>query len=125
MIWSRIADWFNDKLEKNQLVSEFNKKAANAWDEGDFPVLLKAKVGFGNSSFKHSQSDLFSGFKIKVVSMNVVDNDFCKVIGMVIYSDQKLVRKLIRCGFDTLEVFGKNASEDGFEIGLTQFLLGR
>jgi len=123
MIWNRILDWFSEKSEKTKLVKEFNRKAADAWDSGDFPVFLKAKVSYGNSDYKHSNSDFFSGFKIKVVSMNEVDNDVCRLIGMVIYSDQNLVRKLIRCGFDTLEVFGSKSTEDGFEIGLTQFLL--
>jgi hypothetical protein len=122
-MWQRIIEWFNDKYEKNQLVSEFNRSAALAWDKGDFPVFLKAKVVLGNSRFKHSNSDFFSGFRIKVVSMKIIDKEACKMIGLVIYSDQKLVRKLIRCGFDTLEVFGSNSNEDGYEIGLTQFLL--
>jgi hypothetical protein len=120
MIWNNIKEWFNHHAEKNQLVSEFNLNAKHAFINGEVPTLLKAKTSWGNSKFKHASSDTWSGFRIKVTNKGTVNLEFCKIIGMLITQDQVLVRKLISCGFDTLEVFGMEG--DGFQTGLTLLL---
>lgn len=120
MVWNNLRDWFNHHAEKTQLVREFNQNAKNAFINGQVPTLLKAQTVWGNSKFKHALSDWRSGFKIKVANKGEVSLEFCKIIGMLIVQDQVLVRKLISCGFDTLEVFGKEG--DGFQTGLTLLL---
>lgn len=121
-MWQNIISWFGDKLEKQSIVSQFNKSAAYAWDNGDVPTLLKAKITWGNSKNKHSFSDSFSGFRILAMTGSYMSLEKCKVIGMIIMSDQVLLRKLMRVGFDTLEVFS-DTSSDGFEAGLRNLLI--
>lgn len=119
-MWNNIFDWFNHHAEKNELVREFNQNAKNAFINGQAPTLLRAKIVWGNRRYKHAFSDLRSGFRIKVTNKGTVNLEFCKIIGMLITQDQVLVRKLISCGFDTLEVFGMEG--DGFQTGLTLLL---
>ena len=121
-MWQNIISWFGDKMEKQSLVSEFNRNAAFAWDSGAAPTLLKAKMTWGNSKNKHSFSDTFSGFRINAMTGSYMSLEKCKIIGMIIKSDQVLLRKLIRVGFDTLEVFSETSSS-GFETGLQNLLL--
>jgi len=121
-MWNNIISWFGDKFEKQSIVRQFNKSAANAWDTGDVPTLLKAKITWGNSENKHSFSDTFSGFRILAMTGSYMSLEKCKVIGMIIMSDQVLLRKLMRVGFDTLEVFS-DTSSDGFEAGLRNLLI--
>ena len=121
-MWQNIISWFGDKLEKQSIVRQFNKSAANAWDAGDVPTLLKAKVSWGNSNNKHSFSDTFSGFRIIAMTGSNMSLEKCKIIGMIIMSDQVLLRQLMRVGFDTLEVFS-NTTSDGFEAGLRNLLI--
>ena len=122
-MWDRIIDWFGDKLEKRELVRSFNKHAKQAFQNGKFPVQMKAKIVLGNKENKHSHSDFFSGFRISIVSHGFVSIEECYLIGTIIYSNQKLVRQLMRCGFDTLEIFGNNAAHGGYEIKLNRLLL--
>ena len=121
-MWNNIISWFGDKYEKNKLVNEFNRRAAEAWDNGHAPTLLKAKIVLGNRKNKHSFSDFFSGFRIKATTGGSFSEEKCKIIGSIIMSDQQLVRKLMRLGFDTLEIFDEN-SYTGFETGLQNLLL--
>ena len=120
-MWNFITEWFGNKLEKKELVREFNFRASRAWDNGEAPTLLQARISWGNSQNKHSFSDVRSGFRIKAVTGVLLASEQCKVIGLLIMSDQELVRKLIRLGFDTLEVFGTGGGE--YKIGLTNLLL--
>ena len=120
-MWNVITEWFGSKLEKRSLVKEFNLRASNAWDKGEAPTLLRARISWGDNQNKHSFSDVRSGFRIKAVTGGILDREQCMVIGMIIMSDQQLVRKLIRLGFDTLEVFGTRGGE--YTIGLTTLLL--
>ena len=86
-MWGNIISWFGDKIEKQSIVRQFNKSAANAWDDGDVPTLLKAKITWGNSKNKHSFSDTFSGFRILAMTGSYMSLEKCKVIGMIIMSD--------------------------------------
>lgn len=119
-MWVYITEWFNHHAEKNQLVREFNQNAKNAFINGKAPTLLRAEIVWGNRRYKHAFSDFRSGFRIKVTNKGTVNIEFCKIIGLLITQDQVLVRKLISCGFDTLEVFGMEG--DGFQTGLTLLL---
>jgi hypothetical protein len=121
-MWNNILSWFGDKFEKNKLVNEFNRSAAEAWDTGNAPTLLKAKIVLGNRKNKHSFSDFFSGFRIKAATGGVLSEEKCKIIGMIIMSDQRLIRQLMRLGFDTLEIFSED-SHTGFQTGLQNLLL--
>ena len=120
MIWNNVRDWFNHQAEKTQLVREFNQNAKNAFINGQVPTLLKSKVVWGSSRYKHAFSDIRSGFRIKATNKTHISVEYCKIIGLLITQDQVLVRKLISCGFDTLEVFGMEG--DGFQTGLTLLL---
>lgn len=120
-MWNSIVTWFGETLERNRLVSDFNRNAAHAWDTGEAPTLLKSKITWGNSNNKHNFSRTYSGFRINATTGGFMNREQCGAIGMIIMSDQALVRRLIRCGFDTLEVYGDNGN--GFETGLQNLLL--
>ena len=121
-MWDSIVTWFTSKRDKHALVKDFNRKASNAWDCGDAPTLLRAKVTWGDSKNKHNFSDIRSGFRIKAATSGNLEREQCILIGMIIMSDQVLLRKLMRVGFDTLEVFS-DTSSDGFEAGLRNLLI--
>ena len=121
-MWDDLVTWFTNKRDKYALVKDFNRKASNAWDCGDAPTLLRAKVTWGDSKNKHNFSDIRSGFRIKAATSGNLEREQCIVIGMIIISDQVLTRKLIRLGFDTLEIYGSNPY-DLIEYSLTELLL--
>lgn len=121
-MFENIVSWFNDKLDRHRMVADFNRRAADAWDNGDAPTLLKAKITWGNSINKHNFSHTFSGFTIKAATAGTMNREKCTMIGLLIMSDQKLVRSLIRNGFDTLQIFGSD-NYSGFETGLTNLLI--
>ena len=122
-IWAKIVGWINEYSERKQIIREFNVHANKAWDNGELPVMLKAKISWGNRANKHPASKLKSGFKVIIYSSEDLDSAICSMIGMAICSDQRTVRKLMRCGFDTLEVFNSNFGDDGFEIPINQLLI--
>ena len=121
-MWQNIISWFGDVMERRSLVAEFNRNAAAAWDSGSVPTLLKAKITWGNSGNRHTFSATWSGFRINAMTGSHMSLEKCKTIGMIIMSDQVMVRKLMRVGFDTLEVFS-DSSSSGFETGLQNLLL--
>ena len=121
-MFENILSWFNEKLDRNRMVRDFNYRAAASWDNGEAPTLLKAKITWGNSINKHNFSHTYSGFRIKAQTAGIMNKETCTMIGNIIMSDQKLVRRLIRNGFDTLEIFGTD-SYSGYETGLTNLLL--
>ncbi len=122
-MFENIVSWFNEKLDRHKMVKDFNRRAAEAWDNGEAPTLLKAKITWGNSINRHSFSHTYSGFTIKTTTAGVMNREKCTMIGLLIMSDQKLVRSLIRNGFDTLQIFGSD-NYSGYETGLTNLLLG-
>tara|TARA_B110000902_G_C14069025_1_gene498549 strand:+ start:347 stop:724 length:378 start_codon:yes stop_codon:yes gene_type:complete len=121
-MFENIVSWFNEKVDRNRMVKDFNYRAAQAWDQGDAPTLLKAKITWGNSINKHNFSHTYSGFTIKAQTAGVMNREKCTIIGLVIMTDQQLVRSLIRLGFDTLQIFGTD-EYSGYETGLTNLLL--
>lgn len=50
-----------------------------------------------------------------------MDRERCSMVAMIILSNQTLVRRLIRCGFDTIEIYGDGG--DGYTAALRQLLL--
>tara|TARA_B100000795_G_C22672784_1_gene388636 strand:- start:387 stop:752 length:366 start_codon:yes stop_codon:yes gene_type:complete len=120
-MWNNIVSWFGETFERNRLISDFNRNASQAWDSRRAPTLLRARITWGESNNKHNFSRTYSGFRIIAATGGYMNREKCGVIGMIIMSDQTLVRKLIRCGFDTLEVYGD--SGNGFETGLQNLLI--
>lgn len=104
-IWTTILEWFQDKLDRRQLIIEFNKSAKAAFINCSAPVVLEARVSKGNKSYKHQFSDfLNSGFRIKALAGYQLSKQDTINIGNVILANQMLVRRLVVLGFDTLEV---------------------
>ena len=122
-MWHRIVDWFGDFTDRVRFVREFNINAKRAFENGTVPFFLKAKVTLGNRRNRHSNSKFFGGFRIFASTGGSLQLEQCKVIGMIIISNQKLVRRMITNGFHTLEVFSNN-SGDGFHTAITNLLEG-
>lgn len=104
MLWYRIKEWFSEARERSRMISDFNKAAKMAFITGIAPTLLEAKITRGDSTYKHSFSKLYSGFRIKALSGNALSRDTLIEIGRTILEDQMLVRRLVALGWDTLEV---------------------
>lgn len=120
-IFDRLVDWFGDAMERRQIVNDFNVSSRRAWDDG-FPFMLKAQITRGDSQNKHQFSKwLASGFRIKTTGGQSMDRERCSMVAMIILSNQTLVRRLIRCGFDTIEIYGDGG--DGYTAALRQLLL--
>jgi len=120
-VWNKIVNWFGDSIERGRIVKEFNIHAASAWDNGRSPHCLRAEVTSGDSNNKHSFSKWKSGFRIKATGDTQMNRSTCSVIALVILSNQLLVRRLIRCGFDTLEIYGD--SGNGYSTPLKELLI--
>ncbi len=104
-IWTKIVEWFQDRQDRKRLILGFNRSAKEAFVNGYAPVILQAKVSKGNRNYKHQFSDPFnSGFRIKAISGRQLSKQDTVNIGMVILSNEMLVRRLVVLGFDTLEV---------------------
>lgn len=104
-IWYKIVEWFQDRSNRQKLLSNFNNSAKESFILGIAPVLLKATISRGDSKYKHSFSDwLASGFRIKAMSGRSLTEEEMKTIGATILADAVLVRQLVVLGFDTLEV---------------------
>ena len=104
--WNNVVSWFKDRSERAKLINSFNGAARLSFITGDSPTLLKASISKGYSSYKHSFSKLFSGFRIVAFSGRQLDRDEIQAIGDTILSDDALVRRLVVLGWDTLEVQG-------------------
>ena len=103
----RIRQWFINVQERNNILSEFNTSAKEAFTNGIVPTYLKAKVSSGDKNFQHQYSQFYSGFRIIVMGgQNLTKNELIEV-GRVILDDNTLVRKLVIYGFDTLEIHGE------------------
>lgn len=112
-IWYNVTQWFRDKRERKELIKEWNAAAKHAYIFGEVPTLLEASISKGYSLFRHSNSKLYSGFRIKVFAGKLLSKDELKIIGITIISDPTLMRRLVVLGFDTLEVHG---SENSFGL---------
>ena len=120
-IIDRIIDWFDTTLERRNLIKNFNKRAEDAWMNGNSGIYLKAKITWGNSSYKTNFSRTYSGITILTASGKQLDYKMCQMIGTIIMSDMNLCKGLIKSGFDTLEVIGSN--QVGYESNLQSYLL--
>lgn len=104
-IWTKIVEWFQDRQDRRRLILGFNKSAREAFVSGYAPVILEAKVSKGNRDYRHQFSNLlYSGFRIKAIAGRQLSRQDTINIGMVILSNEMLVRRLVVLGFDTLEV---------------------
>ncbi len=105
MWWNRIVNWFRSLNEKDACIYDFNRAAQQAFVSGVAPVYMRAEKSRGNSAYKHSMSSwLYSGFRINTLSGRYLTNEEIRECGMVIATNQELMRKLATLGFDTLEI---------------------
>lgn len=103
--WIKILEWFQETKERHTLIMGFNQSAKEAFVAGVMPVLIEARQSHGNPNNKHSFSHwLYSGFRIKVYSGQQLNKQDIILLGQVVLGNPVLVRRLVVCGFDTLEV---------------------
>lgn len=108
---NNIVDWFNDRNDRSRLVRDFNDAAKQSFVLGIAPTLLKAKITKGDRAYKHQFSDwLNTGFRIEAFTGRQLSREDLRMIGVVILSDEMLIRKLVVLGWDTLEVQGDNGA---------------
>lgn len=120
-VWNNILDWFSNVNERRILIQEFNTFSRNAFVVGLVPTLLEANISVGDSRNKlESSKFLASGFRIKIVSGKILDQQDMMIIGSIILTNAMLVRKLISLGWDTLEVYN-STSKKGLKWGLINF----
>ncbi len=105
MWWNKIVTWFREANERQRCVNDFNDAAKNAFISNIAPVYLKAEISRGNGNYKHSMSNFFySGFRIKTLSGRAMSYSEVESIGLAIYTNKELMRKLVTIGLDTLEI---------------------
>ncbi len=103
--WDCISTWFKDNKDRTVVIDEFNNAAQISYVEGKVPYQLKSSKSRGEKKFKHSTSArLNSGFRISVLTDQLVSEKELNRIGLSILANSKLVRFLITLGWDTLEV---------------------
>lgn len=101
----RITEWFKDLSDRRRLIMEFNNESKTAFIEGYAMTLLEARITRGDSSYRHEFSKFMAGgFRIKVLSGKPLTSSDMKDVGMIILSNDVLVRRLISMGWDTLEI---------------------
>ncbi len=105
-LWVRIAEWFEDRSDRSNLVRGFNKTARESFTIGTVPVLLKASISRGYKPYRHQFSNILggSGFRIQAMSGRQLQKGDIVNIGAVVLADNVLVRRMVVLGFDTLEV---------------------
>jgi len=112
MWWNKILSWFREVGERQRCIFEFNNAAKNAFISNIVPVYLKSEISRGNRNYKHSFSNFFfSGFRIKTLSGRTMSYDEINALGLVIYTNQELMRKLVTLGFDTLEIYSASGDK--------------
>ena len=103
--WDCISTWFKDIKDRSVVISEFNNAAQISYVNGKVPYQLKSSKSRGEKLFKHSTSDwLNSGFRISILTDQLVSEKELNRIGLSVLADSKVVRFLITLGWDTLEV---------------------
>lgn len=104
-LWNSIIDWFSDTSERGKLVRDFNYSAKKAYVEGIAPTLLKSKISRGSKSNKHKFSHwLNTGFRIQAFTGRQLGKEEILYLGKVILADDRLIRRMIVLGWDTLEI---------------------
>lgn len=103
--WNKIVEWFKDRSERGKLVRSFNETAKAAFISYEAPTALKASISRGCPSYKHEFSALMNtGFRIQALAGRQLNKEEIIFIGQVVLSDEKLVRRLVVLGWDTLEI---------------------
>lgn len=101
---NQIISWFSSQKEVNEIFSEFNRNAKEAFVSDMVPVFLMAEKSRGNKLYKHQFSNfLFHGFRIKILS-GFISEDEIDILGTLVTSNKQLSHRLILCGFDTVEI---------------------
>ena len=95
-IWYTIRRWFTDRQDRQNLLSDFNISAREAFIRGDVPTLLEAKISRGNRAFRHQFSNwLNSGWRIKAMSGRQLSKQEIIFIGEVILNDNVMTLSCI------------------------------
>jgi hypothetical protein len=119
--WDCISSWFKDIKDRKVIIREFNNAAQASYVNGKVPFQLKSSFSKGNRAYKHSTSAwLNSGFRIIVMTDQLVSEIELNKIGLSVLADSKVVRFLITLGWDTLEVVN-NKGEIGIQWELTKW----
>ncbi len=105
-IWVKILEWFQEKRSRTAVITGFNISAKEAFVNGDVPVILEASISKGYREYRHQFSNIISGsgFRIKAHSGMQLSKKNIVNIGEVVLANERLVRRLVVLGFDTLEV---------------------
>lgn len=99
-----LADFISDILERRELIKRFNESAKHAYYSGNTNRLLKAHTSNGRSLYRHSMSRLRSGFRIKVMDVEVLKKSDATEMAMVILENGPFTRQLMAIGYDSLEI---------------------
>lgn len=119
--WDCISSWVHNTKDRKIIISEFNNAAQASYVDGNVPYQLKGSLSRGNSAYKHSTSAwLNSGFRITVMTDQLVSEIELNKIGLAVLADSKVVRFLITLGWDTLEVVN-NKGEIGVQWELSKW----
>lgn len=119
--WDCISSWFQNVKDRKVVVREFNNAAQSSYIDGLVPYQLKSIISKGNKEYKHSTSAwLNSGFRIIVMTDNLLSDAELNMIGLSVLADSKIVRFLITQGWDTLEVININ-EESGIQWELAKW----
>ena len=119
--WDCVSSWFKDIKDRKVIIREFNNAAQASYVNGKVPYQLKSSFSKGNKAYKHSTSAwLNSGFRIIVMTDQLVSEIELNKIGLSVLADSKVVRFLITLGWDTLEVVN-NKGEIGIQWELSKW----
>jgi hypothetical protein len=103
--WNCVSSWIKNVKDRKVIIKEFNNAAQASYINGQIPYQLKCSLSRGNDTYKHSTSAwLCSGFRIIVMTDQLVSEIELNRIGLSVLADSKVVRFLITLGWDTLEV---------------------
>lgn len=103
--WNCVSSWIKNVKDRKVIIKEFNNAAQASYINGQIPYQLKCSLSRGNDKYKHSTSAwLCSGFRIIVMTDQLVSEIELNRIGLSVLADSKVVRFLITLGWDTLEV---------------------
>lgn len=104
--WNRIISWFEDRNSRNELIRDFNRAARESFVLELSPVLLESSISKGDPQYRHSFSKTLggTGFRIKAMTGRQLSKDEIVALGETILSNEKLVRRLVVLGWDTLQI---------------------
>lgn len=121
-VWDRIVDWFSNTTERRELLRDFNRHAKEVYILGWTHTLIEARTSVGDIKYRHQFSKFMAGgFRIKAMSGVPLSREEQMQIGLVILSNEMLVRHLISLGWDTLEVHD-SVGKQGLKWELRKFV---